>query len=69
LGGSRARAQVLAVAHQELPAHLANDTIVVPRGEPELDPILMGIPLQMLPITRLCCSVTTLTTRATSPRA
>jgi glutamine---fructose-6-phosphate transaminase (isomerizing) len=38
--------RILAVAHQEQPK--ADDTIVVPRNEPELDPVLMGIPLQLL---------------------
>lgn len=39
---------VIAVAHHELPKELADRTIVVPRSEPELDPILMLIPLQLL---------------------
>ncbi|QYN34757.1 glutamine--fructose-6-phosphate transaminase (isomerizing) [Pseudonocardia sp. DSM 110487] len=39
---------VIAVAHRELPADLADRTIVVPKGEPELDPILLSIPLQVL---------------------
>jgi glucosamine--fructose-6-phosphate aminotransferase (isomerizing) len=38
--------RILAVAHQGQPK--ADDTIVVPRNEPELDPVLMGIPLQLL---------------------
>ena len=38
---------VLAVAHQPLPG-LATDTIVVPRSQPELDPLLLGLPLQLL---------------------
>ncbi|MDT0265521.1 glutamine--fructose-6-phosphate transaminase (isomerizing) [Streptomyces sp. DSM 44915] len=38
--------RILAVAHEEQPT--ADDTIVVPRNEPELDPVLMGIPLQLL---------------------
>ncbi|MBL1066350.1 glutamine--fructose-6-phosphate transaminase (isomerizing) [Streptomyces sp. 7-21] len=38
--------RILAVAHQEQPK--ADETIVVPRNEPELDPVLMGIPLQLL---------------------
>ena len=37
---------VLAVAHRELAG--ADDVIVVPRSELELDPILLGIPLQLL---------------------
>ncbi|GAA0947116.1 glutamine--fructose-6-phosphate transaminase (isomerizing) [Pseudonocardia zijingensis] len=39
---------VVAVAHRELPTDLADRTIVVPRAEPELDPILLSIPLQIL---------------------
>jgi glutamine---fructose-6-phosphate transaminase (isomerizing) len=39
---------VVALAHRELPAELADRTIVVPRNEPELDPILMSVPLQLL---------------------
>ncbi|HLU54208.1 MAG TPA: glutamine--fructose-6-phosphate transaminase (isomerizing) [Pseudonocardia sp.] len=39
---------VIAVAHRELPPDLADRTIVVPRNEPELDPILLSIPLQIL---------------------
>ncbi|WP_405581825.1 glutamine--fructose-6-phosphate transaminase (isomerizing) [Streptomyces sp. NBC_01190] len=37
--------RILAVAHQEQPK--ADHTIVVPKNEDELDPILMGIPLQL----------------------
>jgi glutamine---fructose-6-phosphate transaminase (isomerizing) len=39
---------VVAVAHRELPPDLADRTLVVPKGEPELDPILLSIPLQIL---------------------
>ena len=39
---------VIALAHRELPAEIADRTIVVPRNEPELDPILLSIPLQLL---------------------
>jgi glucosamine--fructose-6-phosphate aminotransferase (isomerizing) len=39
---------VVALAHRELPAELADRTIVVPRNEPELDPILLSVPLQLL---------------------
>jgi glucosamine--fructose-6-phosphate aminotransferase (isomerizing) len=42
------RGPVLAVGHRVLPEESANDTIVVPKNEPELDPILLGIPLQLL---------------------
>jgi glucosamine--fructose-6-phosphate aminotransferase (isomerizing) len=38
---------VLAVGHCPLEG-LADDAIVVPRSEPELDPLLLGIPLQLL---------------------
>ncbi|WP_369217566.1 glutamine--fructose-6-phosphate transaminase (isomerizing), partial [Streptomyces flavofungini] len=38
--------KILAVAHQE--QEKADQTIVVPKNENELDPILMGIPLQLL---------------------
>jgi len=39
---------VIALAHRELPAELADRTIVIPLNEPELDPILMSVPLQLL---------------------
>ncbi len=39
---------VIALAHRELPAGLADRTLVIPRNEPELDPILLSIPLQLL---------------------
>jgi glucosamine--fructose-6-phosphate aminotransferase (isomerizing) len=39
---------ILAVSHHELPEELAERTIVIPRTEPELDPILLNIPLQLL---------------------
>ncbi|RFU86655.1 glutamine--fructose-6-phosphate transaminase (isomerizing) [Streptomyces triticagri] len=38
--------RILAVAHQE--QEKADHTVVVPKNETELDPILMGIPLQLL---------------------
>ncbi|MDX6331345.1 MAG: hypothetical protein QOI83_3728 [Streptomycetaceae bacterium] len=37
--------RILAIAHQK--QETANHTITVPANEPELDPILMGIPLQL----------------------
>ena len=40
------RGPVLAVAHRDIDA--ADETIVVPRNEVELDPILLGLPLQLL---------------------
>ncbi len=39
--------QVLAVAHRPLGA-LADQLVLVPKSEPELDPILLGLPLQLL---------------------
>ena len=36
------------VGHTAPDPKLAEDTILVPRNEPELDPILLGIPLQLL---------------------
>jgi glucosamine--fructose-6-phosphate aminotransferase (isomerizing) len=42
------RGGVLAVAHRQLPPEVADHTIVVPKNQPELDPILLGIPLQLL---------------------
>jgi glucosamine--fructose-6-phosphate aminotransferase (isomerizing) len=42
------RGRVLAIAHRAPGARFADDTIVVPKNEPELDPILLSIPLQIL---------------------
>ena len=42
------RGPVIAVAHRELPTDLADRTIVVPKSEDELDPILLSVPLQIL---------------------
>ena len=39
---------VIAVAHRELATGLADRTLVIPRNEPELDPILLSVPLQLL---------------------
>jgi glutamine---fructose-6-phosphate transaminase (isomerizing) len=39
---------VIAVTSAELPPNLADAVISVPRGEPELDPLLLNVPLQML---------------------
>jgi glucosamine--fructose-6-phosphate aminotransferase (isomerizing) len=39
---------ILAIGHEKFPEELAERTIVVPRTEPELDPILLNIPLQLL---------------------
>ncbi|RZT88106.1 glucosamine--fructose-6-phosphate aminotransferase (isomerizing) [Pseudonocardia sediminis] len=40
------RGPVVAVGHREIPG--AGRTLVVPRSEPELDPVLLSIPLQLL---------------------
>ncbi|WP_300019300.1 glutamine--fructose-6-phosphate transaminase (isomerizing) [Pseudonocardia sp.] len=40
--------RVVALAHRQLPAELADRTLVIPRNEPELDPILLSVPLQLL---------------------
>ena len=42
------RGPVVAVAHRALPTDLADRTIVVPKSEDELDPILLSVPLQIL---------------------
>jgi glutamine---fructose-6-phosphate transaminase (isomerizing) len=39
---------VIAVTSAELPAYLADAVIRVPRAEPELEPLLFNVPLQML---------------------
>jgi glucosamine--fructose-6-phosphate aminotransferase (isomerizing) len=49
LGEIRARGgRVLMVGHRVPDAKLAEDVIVVPKSETELDPILLSIPLQLL---------------------
>jgi glutamine---fructose-6-phosphate transaminase (isomerizing) len=39
---------VIAVTSAELPPSLADAVIRIPRGEPELDPLLLNVPLQLL---------------------
>ena len=39
---------VITVTSAELPTSLSNAVIRVPRGEPELEPLLLNVPLQML---------------------
>jgi glutamine---fructose-6-phosphate transaminase (isomerizing) len=39
---------VIAVTNADLPDGLADAVLHVPRLEPELDPILLGVPLQLL---------------------
>ncbi|MFI9271146.1 glutamine--fructose-6-phosphate transaminase (isomerizing) [Kitasatospora sp. NPDC052896] len=49
LGEIRARAgRVIAVGHRVHDPKLANHSITVPKSEPELDPLLLNIPLQLL---------------------
>jgi glucosamine--fructose-6-phosphate aminotransferase (isomerizing) len=49
LGEIRARqGRIVAVAHSTMDTALTEDVILVPRSEPELDPILLTIPLQLL---------------------
>jgi glutamine---fructose-6-phosphate transaminase (isomerizing) len=49
LGEIRARrGPVLAVGHTEVDSKLADHQVRVPKNEPELDPILLSVPLQML---------------------
>jgi glucosamine--fructose-6-phosphate aminotransferase (isomerizing) len=49
LGEIRARhGRVLMVGHTAPDPKYAEDCILIPRNEPELDPILLGIPLQLL---------------------
>ncbi|MBR7830963.1 glutamine--fructose-6-phosphate transaminase (isomerizing) [Actinospica sp. MGRD01-02] len=48
LGEIRARqGRILVIGHSAPDAKLAQDVILVPRSEPELDPILLGIPMQI----------------------
>jgi glucosamine--fructose-6-phosphate aminotransferase (isomerizing) len=39
---------VIVVTNADLPADLADAVITIPRGEPELDPLLFNVPLQLL---------------------
>ncbi|MCG5220018.1 glutamine--fructose-6-phosphate transaminase (isomerizing) [Streptosporangium sp. KLBMP 9127] len=49
LGEIRARGgQVLMIGHRAAEAKLADDCLVIPKNETELDPILLTIPLQLL---------------------
>jgi glutamine---fructose-6-phosphate transaminase (isomerizing) len=49
LGEIKARqGKVLLIGHSVPPGRLADDVIAVPRNEPELDPILLSVPLQLL---------------------
>jgi glucosamine--fructose-6-phosphate aminotransferase (isomerizing) len=42
------RGPVIAVGHSEHLIDVADETLLVPKSEPELDPLLLGIPLQLL---------------------
>ena len=42
------RGRILAVGHGTLDPRLADDVVEVPKNEPELDPILLSVPLQLL---------------------
>jgi glucosamine--fructose-6-phosphate aminotransferase (isomerizing) len=42
------RGRILAVGHGTLDPRLADDMVEVPKNEPELDPILLSVPLQLL---------------------
>jgi glucosamine--fructose-6-phosphate aminotransferase (isomerizing) len=49
LGEIRARqGRVLLIGHSAPGARLADDVVAVPKNEPELDPILLSVPLQLL---------------------
>ena len=49
LGEIRARSgPLLVVGHRALDSRLADQVMLVPRNEPELDPILLSVPLQLL---------------------
>jgi glutamine---fructose-6-phosphate transaminase (isomerizing) len=49
LGEIRARhGRILVVGHGTLDTRLADDVVEVPKNEPELDPILLSVPLQLL---------------------
>jgi glucosamine--fructose-6-phosphate aminotransferase (isomerizing) len=49
LGEIKARhGRILVVGHGTLEARLADDVVEVPKNEPELDPILLSVPLQLL---------------------
>jgi glucosamine--fructose-6-phosphate aminotransferase (isomerizing) len=42
------RGRVICVGHSAPGAGLANDVLMIPKNEPELDPILLSVPLQLL---------------------
>jgi glutamine---fructose-6-phosphate transaminase (isomerizing) len=49
LGEIRARqGRVLVIGHSGVASRVSDDVLVVPRNEPELDPILLSVPLQLL---------------------
>jgi glutamine---fructose-6-phosphate transaminase (isomerizing) len=49
LGEIRARqGRVLVIGHSAVASRVTDDVLLVPRNEPELDPILLSVPLQLL---------------------
>ncbi|MFB6889471.1 glutamine--fructose-6-phosphate transaminase (isomerizing) [Kitasatospora sp. NPDC056327] len=49
LGEIKARSgRIVAIAHRRPDARLADHCVLVPKSEPELDPLLLNIPLQLL---------------------
>jgi glutamine---fructose-6-phosphate transaminase (isomerizing) len=49
LGEIRARqGRVVVIGHPQLSGRVSDDVLAVPRNEPELDPILLSVPLQLL---------------------
>ena len=69
-GDQGAQRPVMAVAHRELPPELADRTVIVPRNEPELDPILhVRSRCSCWPTTRPWRWAGTSTSPATWPRA
>jgi glutamine---fructose-6-phosphate transaminase (isomerizing) len=42
------RGRVISVGHSAPGAGLANDVLIIPKNEPELDPVLLSVPLQLL---------------------
>ena len=42
------RGRVLLVGHSDPDGELADNVLAIPKNEPELDPILLSVPLQLL---------------------
>jgi len=60
---------VIAVTSADLPAGLADAVIRVPRSDPELEPVLLNVPLQLLAYHIAAKLAGTSTSPATWPRA